>query len=407
MTKTHLTETKFSDFSIQPEVLKALSNAGFSNCTPIQAMCMPLIESGADIAGQAQTGTGKTIAFLTATFNRLVQNKTPKGQPRAIILAPTRELAIQIHKDALTFAESSGLSLGLIYGGEGYESQRQQLEKGVDVLIGTTGRVIDYHKQGVFNLDAIEAVVLDEADRMFDLGFINDIRYLFNKMPDRTKRLNLVFSATMSFKVKELAYSHMNEPTHLQSEPEQMTGVRIQEELFYPESNQKINLLLTLIEEDWPDKAIVFTNTKHACEKVYNWMKADKHRVGLLTGDVNQRKRLNILEAFAKGDLDFLVATDVAARGLHIPEVTHVYNFDLPDDREDYVHRIGRTGRAGASGHAISFACESYVYNLPAIEEYIGHSIPVTHYDADALLDDVPKPRYQKRRHHGQRRRNS
>lgn len=408
MTKTHLTDTKFSDFAIHSDVLKALENSNFVHCTPIQAMCMPLIQSGADIAGQAQTGTGKTIAFLTATFNRLLQNQNANGQPRAIILAPTRELAIQIHKDALAFAEASGLTLGLFYGGEGYETQRQQLDKGVDLIIGTTGRIIDYLKQGVFSLDHIEAVVLDEADRMFDLGFIKDIRYLFNKMPDSSKRLNLIFSATMSFKVKELAFEHMNEPTHIQAEPEQMTGHRIQEELFYPETNHKIKLLLSLIEEDWPDKAIVFTNTKHACEKVYNWMKADKHRVGLLTGDVNQRKRLNILESFAKGDLDFLVATDVAARGLHIPEVTHVYNFDLPDDREDYVHRIGRTGRAGASGHAISFACESYVYNLPAIEEYISHSIPVSHYDADALLDDVPKPRYQKRRHHhGQRRRNN
>ncbi len=406
MTKTHLTETKFSDFSIHPDVLKALSIAGFANCTPIQAMCMPLIEKGADIAGQAQTGTGKTIAFLTATFNKLLNEET-KGQPRALILAPTRELAIQIHKDAVAFAEASGLSLGLVYGGEGYESQRQQLQQGVDVLIGTTGRVIDYFKQGIYNLENIQAVVLDEADRMFDLGFINDIRYLFDKMPARTERLNLVFSATMSYKVKELAYSHMNEPTHLQVEPEQMTGKRIQEELFYPNSDQKIQLLLSLIEEDWPDKAIVFTNTKHACEKVYNWLKADRHRVGLLTGDVNQRKRVQILEKFAKGDIDFLVATDVAARGLHIPLVTHVYNFDLPDDREDYVHRIGRTGRAGESGHAISFACESYVYNLPAIEEYIGHPIPVSHYDEDALLDDVPKPRFQKRRHHGQRRRHS
>ena len=406
MTKTHLTETKFSDFSIHENVLKALDNAGYANCTPIQAMCMPLIEKGADIAGQAQTGTGKTIAFLTATFNKLL-NVESKGQPRAIILAPTRELAIQIHKDAIVFAEATGLSLGLVYGGEGYESQRQQLQQGVDVLIGTTGRVIDYHKQGVFNLDSIQAVVLDEADRMFDLGFINDIRYLFTKMPDRTERLNLVFSATMSYKVKELAYSHMNEPTHLQVEPDQMTGKRIQEELFYPESDSKIQLLLSLIEDDWPDKAIVFANTKHACEKVYNWMKADRHRVGLLTGDVNQRKRLSILENFSKGDLDFLVATDVAARGLHIPEVTHVYNFDLPDDREDYVHRIGRTGRAGASGHAISFACESYEYNLPAIEEYIGHTIPVSQFDPEGLLDDIPKPRFQKRRHHGQRRRQS
>lgn len=368
---------------------------------------MPLIEKGSDIAGQAQTGTGKTIAFLTATFNRLLKSETKEtkpGQPKAIILAPTRELAIQIHKDAIAFAETSGMSLGLVYGGEGYESQRQLLQSGVDVVIGTTGRVIDYLKQGVYSLDAIEAVVLDEADRMFDLGFIKDIRYLFNKMPPSEQRLNLIFSATMSFKVKELAFEHMNEPVHVQAEPEQMTGHRIVEELFYPQSDQKFLLLLSLIEEDWPEKAIIFTNTKHACEKVYNWMKADKHRVGLLTGDVHQRKRLSILDAFAKGDLDFLVATDVAARGLHIPEVSHVYNFDLPDDREDYVHRIGRTGRAGASGHAISFACESYVYNLPPIEEYIGHSIPVSHYDESALLDDVQKPRFQKRRHHQRRR---
>lgn len=404
MSKTHLTETKFSDFAIHESVLKALSNAGFSHCTPIQAMCMPLIEKGADIAGQAQTGTGKTIAFLTATFNKLLQNDSEKSGPRAIIVAPTRELAIQIHKDAIAFAETTGLSLGLVYGGEGYESQRQQLDKGVDVLIGTTGRIIDYLKQGVYNLDNIEAVVLDEADRMFDLGFIKDIRYLFNKMPASDQRLNLVFSATMSYKVKELAFEQMNEPTHVQAEPDQMTGHRIVEELFYPESQHKFTLLLSLIEEDWPEKAIIFTNTKHTCEKVYQWMRADKHRVGLLTGDVSQRKRLSILEAFTKGNLDFLVATDVAARGLHIPEVSHVYNFDLPDDREDYVHRIGRTGRAGASGHAISFACESYVYNLPAIEEYISHSIPVSHYDQDALLDDIPKPRIQKRRHHQRRR---
>jgi ATP-dependent RNA helicase RhlB len=407
MTKTHLTDTNFSDFALHPKVLEALSSAGFTKSTPIQEMCLPLIESGSDIAGQAQTGTGKTIAFLTATFHHLLQdNNATTGQPKAIILAPTRELAVQIHKDALIFAEKTGFSLGLIYGGEGYESQRQTLEKGVDVLIGTTGRIIDYLKQGIFGLDGIKAVVLDEADRMFDLGFIKDIRYLFNKMPSSSERLNLIFSATMSYKVKELAFEHMNEPVHVQAEPDQMTGHRIQEELFYPDSNHKMMLLLSLIEEDWPEKAIVFTNTKHACEKVYNWLKADKHRVGLLTGDVHQKKRLKILESFAEGNLDFLVATDVAARGLHIPEVTHVYNYDLPDDREDYVHRIGRTGRAGASGHAISFACENYVYNLPAIEEYINHTIPVSHYDSEALLNDVPKPRYNKRRHHGPRRRN-
>lgn len=407
MTQTHLTDTQFSDFALHPKVLEALKNAGFSKSTPIQEMCLPLIEQGSDIAGQAQTGTGKTIAFLTATFHHLLNNeKSPSNQPKAIILAPTRELAVQIHKDALVFAEATGYTIGLIYGGEGYDSQRQTLEKGVDVLIGTTGRIIDYFKQGIFTLDNIQAVVLDEADRMFDLGFIKDIRYLFNNMPPGNERLNLIFSATMSYKVKELAFEHMNEPVHVQAEPEQMTGHRIQEELFYPNSNDKMMLLLTLIEEDWPEKAIVFTNTKHSCEKVYNWLKADGHRVGLLTGDVPQKKRLKILESFSQGILDFLVATDVAARGLHIPEVSHVYNYDLPDDREDYVHRIGRTGRAGASGHAISFACESYVYNLPQIEEYIGHTIPVSHYDPDSLLTDVPKPKFIKRRHHGQRRRN-
>ncbi len=401
MSKTHLTETKFAELGLAPQVLAGLEAKGFHNCTPIQAETLPLLITGKNIAGQAQTGTGKTIAFLAGTFHYLLMNPAAEGrrknQPRVLIMAPTRELAVQIYHDAEPMAESCGFKMGLAYGGDGYDKQIAAIEAGVDLLIGTTGRIIDYMKQGIIDLNAIQVVVLDEADRMFDLGFIKDIRYLFRRMPPPVQRLNMIFSATLSLRVQELAYEHMNEPQHVQVEPEQMTGQRIKEELFYPSNEDKMLLLLTLMEEDWPEKAIVFSNTKHSCEEVYGWLHADGHRVGLLTGDVPQKRRLKILDDFTAGHLDILVATDVAARGLHIPDVTHVFNYDLPDDPEDYVHRIGRTGRAGRSGNSISFACEDYAFNLPAIEMYIRHPIPVTKYDATALLDDVKPPRRSSR----------
>lgn len=408
MQTTHLTDTHFSELNIHPKILEALKAASFEHCTPIQALSLPQLLEGQDVAGQAQTGTGKTMAFLVATFNYLLNHdSTNTGQPRAIIMAPTRELAVQIHKDALILAENCGMSLGLIYGGEGYQSQQETLQNGVDIVIGTTGRIIDYYKQKVFSLEHIQVAVLDEADRMFDLGFIKDIRFLFRRMPPAINRLSMLFSATLSYRVQELAYEHMDNPVHVQVEPEQKTASRIVEELFYPSDNDKMLLLLTLLEEDWPEKGIIFANTKHTCELVTDWLMADKHRVGLLSGDVPQKKRLRILEDFDKGHLDFLVATDVAARGLHIEKVSHVYNYDLPDDAEDYVHRIGRTGRAGQSGHAISFACEKYALNLPAIESYIEHSIPVTDYFHDALLDDVQRPRRsQNKRAHRDKRHN-
>lgn len=394
MNKTHLTQTKFSDLPLEPSLLSGLTAIGFEYCTPIQALSLPITLQGKDIAGQAQTGTGKTLAFLPAVFHHLLTNDAPenrrKNQPRAIILAPTRELAIQIHKDAIILSKSTSLRLGLAYGGEKVEIQQNKLEKGVDILIGTTGRIIDFVKQGVINLDSIQSVVLDEADRMFDLGFIKDIRYLFRRMPPADQRLNLLFSATLSHKVQELAFEHMNSPEHVQIEPEVMTSANITEELFYPSNEDKMLLLLSLMEDEWPEKAIVFANTKHACEKVWGYLAGDGHRAGLLTGDVPQKKREHILEQFTQGDVDILIATDVAARGLHIPKVSHVFNFDLPDDCEDYVHRIGRTGRAGEKGLAISLACEKYVFNLPGIEEYIKHNIPVSEYDKDSLLDSLP-----------------
>ena len=400
MKQTHLTEIKFVDLNLAPQVVTGLEAMGFHHCTSIQAKSLPILLKGTDIAGQAQTGEGKTIAFLAATFHHLLQKPKPDhNQPRALIMAPTRELAIQIHRDAIEMAKSTGLRLGIVYGGEGYESQRQELQNGVDILIGTCGRLIDYLKQDIYNLTNIEVIVLDEADRMFDLGFIKDIRYMFRKMPPAAERLSMLFSATLSFRVKELAFEHMDDPESVEVAPEQKTNKRISEELFYPSNEDKMGLLQTIIEEEWPEKAIIFANTKHVCEKVFDHLSADKIRVGLLTGDVIQKKRLKILEDFTSGALDILVATDVAARGLHIPSVTHVFNYDLPDDCEDYVHRIGRTGRAGASGHAISFACEDSVFNLPAIEEYIDHLLPVSKYDPDALLIDLPKPKPRQRRH--------
>ena len=399
MQQDYLSQKRFSDLPLHPIVRDALAKKGFDFCTPIQALSLPISLNGRDVAGQAQTGTGKTMAFLTATFHHLLTHQDPNLEyphPRALILAPTRELAVQISNDAEFLAKVSGLKTALAYGGDGYDKQLQAIERGVDILIGTTGRVIDYVKQGVISLDEIQVVVLDEADRMFDLGFIRDIRYLLRKCPAPQSRLTMLFSATLSYKVRELAFEDMNDPEYIEIEPEQKTGHRIKEELFYPSNQDKMALLLTLMEDEWPERCIVFANTKHRCEEIWGYLAADGHRVGLLTGDVAQKKRLSLLKQFTDGDLDILVATDVAARGLHISDVTHVFNYDLPDDREDYVHRIGRTGRAGESGVSISFACEEYAMNLPAIEEYIGHSIPVSQYETEALLE-LPKPYRLKR----------
>ena len=401
MSTNHLSQLSFAELPIHPKILDALQSKGFEYCTPIQALSLPITLAGKDVAGQAQTGTGKTMAFLISVFHHLLQNQsdniTESKQPRALILAPTRELAVQIANDAELLVKKTGLKTALAYGGDGYDKQLKAIEGGADILIGTTGRVIDYVKQGIIRLNQIQVAVLDEADRMFDLGFIKDIRYLLRKCPPPSQRLTMLFSATLSYKVRELAFEDMNEPEYIEIEPLQKTGHRIKEELFYPSNQDKMALLMTLLEEEWPERCIIFANTKHRCEDIWGYLSADGHRVGLLTGDVVQKKRLALLKQFTDGDLDVLVATDVAARGLHIADVTHVFNYDLPDDCEDYVHRIGRTGRAGESGVSISFACEEYAMNLPAIEQYIGHSIPVSQYDPDALLIDLPKPHRLKR----------
>ncbi|HEM46512.1 MAG TPA: DEAD/DEAH box helicase, partial [Alphaproteobacteria bacterium] len=349
---------------------------------------------GRDVAGQAQTGTGKTAAFLLAAYQHLLDHPPPAerrpNQPRVLILAPTRELAVQIHADAETLGRHTDFRLALAYGGTGYESQRQQIESGVDVLIGTPGRIIDYFKQHVFDLRAVQVAVLDEADRMFDLGFIKDVRFLLRRMPPPEQRLNMLFSATLSYRVTELAYEHMNNPEVVEIEPDRVTAENVTQVVYLTANEEKVPLLLGLLKSRDPRRSIVFVNTKRAAERVWGYLEGNDIRAALLTGDVPQKKRLRLLREFQSGELPVLVATDVAARGLHIPEVSHVFNVDLPQDAEDYVHRIGRTARAGASGDAISFACEDYSYSLPEIEEYIGHKIPVESVNPELLVS--PKP---------------
>jgi ATP-dependent RNA helicase RhlB len=397
MTQTHLTDVRFDGFGFSEAIQQGIRDAGFELCTPIQARTLPVALAGRDVAGQAQTGTGKTAVFLLAMLHYLETHPPRDGrkpnQPRALILAPTRELAVQIHRDAVVLAAHTGHRLCLVFGGTGYEQQRRDLEAGVEILIGTPGRLIDYHKQHVFDLREVQTVVLDEADRMFDLGFIKDIRFLLRRCPKPEHRLGMLFSATLSYRVTELAYEHMNHPEMIRVEPEQVTAERIREVGYMTANEEKVPLLIGIMRHQNPARTIVFVNTKRAADRVWGYLEGNGFHAAILSGDVPQKKRLSLLKRFQTGELPVLVATDVAARGLHIPDVTHVINFDLPEDREDYVHRVGRTARAGASGDAISFACETFAFSLPEIEAFIGHKIPMERVPQDLLVHVDPKSR--------------
>ncbi|MRH77842.1 DEAD/DEAH box helicase [Spiribacter sp. C176] len=394
MEQDHLSETTFESLALHESLLTGLKEAGFERCTPIQAATLPLALQRKDIAGQAQTGTGKSAAFLLACMHLLMTTPVAadKKGPWAIALAPTRELALQIHKDAVRLGWFTGMEFACIYGGTGYESQRKTLEAGADIVIGTPGRIIDFYKQGVFSLDNIEVCILDEADRMFDMGFIADIRYLLRRMPPPDKRLNLLFSATLSERVRELAYEHMNEPEAVTIESETITADRVRQQLYHVQNTDKIPLLLGILGQLEATRTLIFVNTKRDADKVTGYLRGNDIKAAVISGDIAQNKREQLLGEFQNGKLPVLVATDVAARGLHIPEVSHVINYDLPQDPEDYVHRIGRTARAGAAGDAISFACESYVYSLPDIEQYIDQKIPSEMAPESLLATDIKPP---------------
>ena len=395
----HLSSLEFSTLSLSDKLLQGITDAGFRHCTPIQEKTLPIALTGRDVAGQAQTGTGKTAAFLVALFHHLsASNPIHSNQPgpRALILAPTRELAIQIHADAVQLGRHLPFKLGLAYGGTDYEKQKQSLQ-GVDVLIGTPGRVIDYLKNRVFSFRRIQVMILDEADRMFDLGFIKDIRFVLRRLPERDMRLNMLFSATLSHRVLELAYEHMNDPELIRIEPEKMTVDGVQQSIYFPSNKEKIPLLITLLRQQDPHRSMVFVNTRREADKLQNFLEHNGIHAQAISGDVPQNKRQRMLKEFLSGDLPVLIGTDVASRGLHIPDVSHVFNYDLPQDAEDYVHRIGRTARAGASGNAISFGCENYAMSLPDIEKYIGRKIPVEQIDREALMP-IKIPPYRPRK---------
>jgi len=397
MSQTVLTDVFYENLDLHPLLQQGLAAAGITRCTPIQALTLPVALTGRDVAGQAQTGTGKTFAFLVALMDRLLKHPAHSDRkdsdPRALVIAPTRELAIQIEKDFQTIGKATGLRSALIYGGVDYDKQRQQLRDGCDIIIATPGRLLDYYKQDVFGFGSVEVMVIDEADRMFDLGFIKDVRFIFRRLPAREKRQVLLFSATLSHRVLELAYEHMHEAEKLVVETENVTADRVRQVVYFPSKEEKMPLLFNLLEESKAERSIIFVNTKAAAERITDRLKRHNFRVGAISGDVPQVKRQKLLQRFQDGQIDLLVATDVAARGLHIPAVSHVFNYDLPQDAEDYVHRIGRTARLGAEGDAISFACDLYAMGLPDIEAYINQKIPTASIEAKMLVMPAPRPR--------------
>jgi ATP-dependent RNA helicase RhlB len=411
MSDAHLSQLTFESLNIAESLKRGIAELGYTRCTPIQAQTLPVALAGRDVAGQAQTGTGKTAAFLIALFNRLLTDPgvpgRPQNAPRAIVVAPTRELAVQIHSDAVGIGKYTDLKLAIVFGGVDYEKQRRILEEGVDVLIGTPGRIIDYFKQHVFDLRHIQVAVMDEADRMFDLGFIKDIRFILRRLPHPTLRLTMMFSATLSHRVMELAYEHMNNPELIRIEPDKMTVDQVKQVLYFPSTEEKIPLLMGLLRRIDARRTMVFVNTKRIAEVLERTLTANGFVAQAISGDVPQTKRLKMMRDFHNGEIAVLIATDVASRGLHIPDVSHVFNFDLPNDAEDYVHRIGRTARAGAEGDAISFGCEEYAISLPDIESYIGHQIPRAAISADdlAVVTAPPPAEWRERApRHGQSR---
>jgi ATP-dependent RNA helicase RhlB len=378
-TDRHLTDTLLSTFDLPDEVRWGLGDAGFVFATPIQAATLPIALAGRDVAGQAQTGTGKTAAFLITIFSRFLRKprQRPAHGPRALVIAPTRELVVQIRQDAELLGRHTGLATLAVFGGIDYRLQRDAVKTIPDLLVGTPGRLIDYEGQGATTFHDVEILVIDEADRMFDMGFIRDLRKILRRCPPYHRRQTLLFSATLSARVMELAYEHTNNAEKVEVEPERVGAHGITEVLYHVSSSEKFRLLLGLLEREGGSRVLIFVNRRTTAFDLVKGLTANGYPTRALAGNVPQERRLKILGDFKEGRLAVLVATDVASRGLHIEGVSHVINYDLPQDAEDYVHRIGRTGRAGAEGTAVSFACDDYVFSLDAIQKLIDRPIDV------------------------------
>jgi ATP-dependent RNA helicase RhlB len=390
----------FDDMNLDGRVLAGIRELGFTTPTEIQKMALPNTLSGYDLIGQAQTGTGKTAAFLITIFDRLLKNPG-RGQalPRALIIAPTRELAVQIEREVHDLGAQTGLTVCAVYGGVDYREQADTLKKGVDIVVGTPGRLIDYMKQGILKTTGVEILVIDEADRLLDMGFIKDLRFVLKKLPPFTERQTLLFSATITFSVVEATYHFMKIPVEVSASPESVTVEEVTQELYHVGKREKFRLLLGLIGRIDSAKILIFSNTKSGVTMVNERLTRNGISAQALSGDIPQRKRLKILERFMKGEIRVLIGTDVASRGLHIEDVDCVVLYDLPQNPEDYVHRIGRTARAGKSGVAISLASEDDAYYLEPIERLINQKIPYrVAVESDLGEEASPQPRREQER---------
>lgn len=371
---------RFHDLSIPDRIMRGIQNAGYEYATPIQALILPEAFKGTDVSGKAQTGTGKTAAFLITVFRHLLEKSSVEdrkpGTPRALIMAPTRELVIQIEKDARIIGKYTGLNIQSVFGGINYEKQRRQVEnRRIDVLAATPGRLLDFKNQGVLSLDKVEILVIDEADRMLDMGFIPDMRKIINATPPKGRRQTMLFSATLSPEILRLASQWTKDPLSFEVESKEVTADAIEQRAYIVTAKEKFPLMYNMIKSEGLNRVIVFGNRRDEAARLAEMFKAAGISCGVLSGDVSQARRIRTLEDLREGRIAVLAATDVAARGIHVDDITHVFNYTLPDDPEDYVHRIGRTGRAGATGVSVIFATEEDAYVIPQIEQFTGHKL--------------------------------
>jgi ATP-dependent RNA helicase RhlB len=388
-------KTRFHDFRLAPELMHAIHDLGFPYCTPIQAQVLGHTLKGKDAIGRAQTGTGKTAAFLISTITQLLQTTPPKerymGEPRALIIAPTRELVVQIAKDAADLTKYTGLNVMQFVGGMDFDKQLKQLEsRYCDILVATPGRLLDFNQRGEVHLDMVEVMVLDEADRMLDMGFIPQVRQIIRQTPMKGDRQTLLFSATFTEDVMNLARQWTVDPAIVEIEPENVASDTVEQHVYAVSSKDKYKLLYNLVtQNDW-QRVMVFANRRDEVRRIEEKLIRDGVSAAQMSGDVPQHKRIKTLEGFREGKIRVMVATDVAGRGIHVEGISHVINFTLPDVPDDYVHRIGRTGRAGASGTSISFAGEDDAYALPPIEALLGRKI-TCEMPPEELLKPVPR----------------
>jgi len=378
----------FTELNLDPRLLQGIADRGYKKMTAVQEKTLIKTLNGRDVAVQSQTGTGKTAAFLITLFERMLHDQVSKRN-KALIIVPTRELAVQIEKEAHFLNKHMRFVIGSFFGGVGYAPQLASLRKGLDIVIGTPGRLLDLGQKGHLKLWDTGILVIDEADRLFDMGFLPDIKRILQRMPPRNARQNMLFSATLNLLSRKIATEHMNRPDFIEVTPEQLTVDTISQELYHVKSHIKMNLMLGLLKTQAPQNALIFTNMRHVAFSLAKRLQQNGFRSQHLTGDLRQSQRLKIIHDFMAGKFGFLVATDVAARGLHIDDLEMVINYDIPQDCENYVHRIGRTARAGNSGKAISLASEGTADRLEAIESFIGMKIPVQTADDDLFATDM------------------